>query len=70
MLDIAYVSTHSRPKAAVLPVRTTRRTDDVSTHSRPKAAEQTNYIGSRSLMFQHTAARRRLVTNRLKPFCG
>ena len=33
----------------------------VSTHSRPKAAENLPVVGIRQRLFQHTAARRRLV---------
>ena len=55
-----FVSTHSRPKAAVqMPVAGIlgRR---VSTHSRPKAAALTNGRLLNGRWFQHTAARRRL----------
>ena len=57
-----FVSTHSRPKAAglisliiVYPVR-------VSTHSRPKAAGTAYQRQQTQVQFQHTAARRRLVS--------
>ena len=55
------VSTHSRPKAAVIVVIGVGRRIMVSTHSRPKAAESKKK--NRRLKnpeFQHTAARRRL----------
>ena len=35
----------------------------VSTHSRPKAAENLPVVGIRQRLFQHTAARRRLLKN-------
>ena len=55
------VSTHSRPKAAGKGVILAAQKSDVSTHSRPKAAGAAQpFAGSMSL-FQHTAARRRLV---------
>ena len=59
---ITAVSTHSRPKAAGPVPCPTKELTTVSTHSRPKAAGhkkiyQINYRG-----FQHTAARRRLVS--------
>ena len=37
-------------------------TIDVSTHSRPKAAGRIRTDGGGAIMFQHTAARRRLVS--------
>ena len=57
----SYVSTHSRPKAAGYTRADIDRLKEVSTHSRPKAAglqvvkELIHYV-----VFQHTAARRRL----------
>ena len=55
------VSTHSRPKAAGYSVHGDAARSGVSTHSRPKAAGQPLESDSRvSIMFQHTAARRRL----------
>ena len=58
----ADVSTHSRPKAAGPKCRLSRLVQHVSTHSRPKAAGQIiGYIAYFQLLFQHTAARRRLV---------
>ena len=55
------VSTHSRPKAAERYPNTQGETSRVSTHSRPKAAVAAAAVAERFLMlFQHTAARRRL----------
>ena len=54
------VSTHSRPKAAGLPLRRRIAQIRVSTHSRPKAAGTKQTALSWAWMFQHTAARRRL----------
>ena len=63
------VSTHSRPKAAGLKPRATSLiTTLVSTHSRPKAAGRIcPSFGMGRLMFQHTAARRRLAMLVLTP---
>ena len=58
---IQWVSTHSRPKAAGLPAAKNRLPKPVSTHSRPKAAGIPMESPIKSLMFQHTAARRWLV---------
>ena len=55
------VSTHSRPKAAGNPVDFAKQKITVSTHSRPKAAGVSLSSQSALSMFQHTAARRRLV---------
>ena len=55
------VSTHSRPKAAGHTARTYMPRFCVSTHSRPKAAGKTASVSILLIMFQHTAARRRLV---------
>ena len=55
------VSTHSRPKAAGYSVISTADRVVVSTHSRPKAAGAKLLNELMSMMFQHTAARRRLV---------
>ena len=56
------VSTHSRPKAAGLTNGVSLGVSRVSTHSRPKAAGTYSRITcEKSLKFQHTAARRRLV---------
>ena len=58
------VSTHSRPKAAGHCTKQDRQACFVSTHSRPKAAG--NIVLCRHyqmIVFQHTAARRRLGTN-------
>ena len=55
------VSTHSRPKAAAMEIPLTARVDDVSTHSRPKAAAKEQIKQKIAEMFQHTAARRRLL---------
>ena len=56
------VSTHSRPKAAASKETVERLEKYVSTHSRPKAAASTpkDKVVS-DIMFQHTAARRRLL---------
>ena len=55
------VSTHSRPKAAGRHGSAVGLCRDVSTHSRPKAAgTKGRYNLPHKLMFQHTAARRRL----------
>ena len=54
------VSTHSRPKAAVLRQCSCYYLDKVSTHSRPKAAVRCEVQIDSFLRFQHTAARRRL----------
>ena len=66
---ITGVSTHSRPKAAAYEVFNTYRCTIVSTHSRPKAAASNcSSTSSSVILFQHTAARRRLlkVTDQLK----
>ena len=58
------VSTHSRPKAAGTISSYALFNIDVSTHSRPKAAGQRLLICfGEWCWFQHTAARRRLVTD-------
>ena len=56
------VSTHSRPKAAAFVAANFACVEVVSTHSRPKAAASTpkDKVVS-DIMFQHTAARRRLL---------
>ena len=55
------VSTHSRPKAAASPFTGFHPYMVVSTHSRPKAAARINVFKNKDiLLFQHTAARRRL----------
>ena len=55
------VSTHSRPKAAGARIKSARSCRFVSTHSRPKAAgSATAFAFWPHVMFQHTAARRRL----------
>ena len=57
----ACVSTHSRPKAAG-PTPVSHPTYRfVSTHSRPKAAGAAFFAYVKPNLFQHTAARRRLV---------
>ena len=56
------VSTHSRPKAAGTCRRGTTTRSHVSTHSRPKAAGRRAEAIREAVKFQHTAARRRLVT--------
>ena len=55
------VSTHSRPKAAGYHYSENADTYLVSTHSRPKAAGKAGFEQLKSWLFQHTAARRRLV---------
>ena len=55
------VSTHSRPKAAGHCVGCFRYSKKVSTHSRPKAAGHMTPGTAIPRLFQHTAARRRLV---------
>ena len=60
------VSTHSRPKAAGLPRGERRRRQKVSTHSRPKAAGFFSFNTQPNGLFQHTAARRRLVKPLIK----
>ena len=58
------VSTHSRPKAAGCFFCGSCDSSKVSTHSRPKAAGSVFIVNSGiPSMFQHTAARRRLVFN-------
>ena len=60
-LPCEIVSTHSRPKAAADWRRQIKLANSVSTHSRPKAAAHKGTISAiRRVMFQHTAARRRL----------
>ena len=54
------VSTHSRPKAAGKGYSDGANKGYVSTHSRPKAAGNIKELLIYLLMFQHTAARRRL----------
>ena len=55
------VSTHSRPKAAAGHSRCFLHNLAVSTHSRPKAAAYHAAGGFMPRLFQHTAARRRLL---------
>ena len=55
------VSTHSRPKAAGSEYLFDNPTKfQVSTHSRPKAAGAFRQNDYQAILFQHTAARRRL----------
>ena len=61
MLEPKIVSTHSRPKAAGRCSYLLAARHQVSTHSRPKAAGVKFNNEQLELMFQHTAARRRLV---------
>ena len=56
------VSTHSRPKAAGAVAQAAARKAAVSTHSRPKAAGVLTINKRQNSKFQHTAARRRLVS--------
>ena len=62
-LGVDKVSTHSRPKAAGVEAELTtpQRPTAVSTHSRPKAAGNPTFRRFDFRVFQHTAARRRLV---------
>ena len=62
------VSTHSRPKAAGYSERINHGLCMVSTHSRPKAAGL-NRLPAKTYhkRFQHTAARRRLVSLNCRP---
>ena len=55
------VSTHSRPKAAGSCYSSQGSAIKVSTHSRPKAAGMGLFLFFVYYLFQHTAARRRLV---------
>ena len=57
------VSTHSRPKAAAAWDAAKTRQEVVSTHSRPKAAAMSYTDALLATLFQHTAARRRLLRN-------
>ena len=61
-VDLA-VSTHSRPKAAARLRYRIKEQSLVSTHSRPKAAALRVARQAGFVVFQHTAARRRLVIN-------
>ena len=64
MISVPLVSTHSRPKAAAYWHDTDSGKRGVSTHSRPKAAAFVNFKKlSLSTVFQHTAARRRLLNH-------
>ena len=64
VLSSRNVSTHSRPKAAGQTKGSNSSFFSVSTHSRPKAAGSVFIVNSGiPSMFQHTAARRRLVFN-------
>ena len=60
VLLVYTVSTHSRPKAAGRVQSGTRKRREVSTHSRPKAAGESEIKNYKAMLFQHTAARRRL----------
>ena len=61
ILLVVAVSTHSRPKAAGRGQELLAKIGEVSTHSRPKAAGTAAAIPQAYNLFQHTAARRRLV---------
>ena len=63
------VSTHSRPKAAGETEEIDILNNFVSTHSRPKAAGR--YLSTKDFLikFQHTAARRRLVSFSIALIC-
>ena len=60
LVDIVSVSTHSRPKAAGKIDVKNITGKKVSTHSRPKAAGARADRYRYAVLFQHTAARRRL----------
>ena len=62
MTEQDIVSTHSRPKAAEGRNKMPAEIAVVSTHSRPKAAapKKLHCDDLRKVLFQHTAARRRL----------
>ena len=62
------VSTHSRPKAAGGISRLFQGKTQVSTHSRPKAAGYGVSCRFTVFRFQHTAARRRLGSSRMKGY--
>ena len=51
-----YVSTHSRLKAAGIPLPFDAEIDIVSTHSRLKAADEGLSVATEGILFQHTAA--------------
>ena len=55
------VSTHSRAEAAALDFIKVIRQSGVSTHSRAEAAANTDHLRIANPLFQHTAARRRLL---------
>ena len=64
------VSTRSRPKAAGFPEMKMPYSREVSTRSRPKAAGNRQSRGCGGYRFQHAAARRRLVCDKLnEAFC-
>ena len=68
ILNLTYcVSTHSRPKAAGSARAINITNVTVSTHSRPKAAADTPQSGDVVVWFQHTAARRRLISAETSP---
>ena len=69
LTEVTTVSTHSRPKAADLVKRGVTVIGAVSTHSRPKAAAYGVSCNGRTLMFQHTAARRRLAARQAFDVC-
>ena len=58
---VLQVSTHSRPKAAAVVISDLALAVRVSTHSRPKAAAGGLSKSLITNLFQHTAARRRLL---------
>ena len=60
-MSIYEVSTHSRPKAAAVQNQYALVELIVSTHSRPKAAVNQGGFSGVYFVFQHTAARRRLI---------
>ena len=67
LAEVSAVSTHSRPKAAGKSTLAFRRDWLVSTHSRPKAAVLRPEPARTEVLFQHTAARRRLVSKSILP---
>ena len=65
LIQNAFVSTHSRAEAAAGRTHPDRDLAKVSTHSRAEAAAYLKKYNIFFLLFQHTAARRRLLIARL-----
>ena len=61
MQVVSVVSTHSRAEAAAWRREVRKPCKKVSTHSRAEAAANCLAVKRNSLLFQHTAARRRLL---------